>query len=163
MASYPSKFSTHKKKGAIQMSPIMPSWESDAKGNEKCTKEGALLIEVAPIEGEDANGNMRYDWASRKIAFALGVPDIANIIERTGTEFKLIHKNEAKQSTKTMNFKPGDENSDKYAGTMMLSFYEQQGDIAKEAVTVPLSKGEWAVFVALLRWSLPFLLGWERP
>lgn len=115
------------------------------------TKNGAVLLEAAPTAGKRPDGLPNVDW-DRKITFAIGVPDVAQLLDPK-TE-KLVHKTDT--TTKTLAFQPGE---GKYAGTynMYLSAYEGNN---RQNVHVPFSAGEFAVLQRLLVSALPAMLSW---
>lgn len=153
---YAEKFSICKgKMGAFQSSIIAPTWVRDDKGNLKCTKAGAILIEMAPFLKEE-NDNFYYNW-SKKVSFALGIPDISLISAQAGTKFSLVHTTDT--STKVMQFLPGE---GKYEGTMMVSLTAKKGDQEDGSAKIAFSTGEWITFCELLRQSLSCLLGWNE-
>lgn len=162
MMKYAAKFSVHKGKvGGFQAGVIPPTWTDslDKEGNRvsKVTKEGAVLLEMAPFLKEE-NGNKFYDWASKKVSFALGIPDIAGVLGAGGGEFKLIHQNEKTSETKTLQVTPG---KDQYEGTFMLSVSVTPKEGEKHQSRISFTAGEWAVFLVLLRSQVPVLLGWD--
>lgn len=158
--NYPAKYTVHKgKMGAFQLSIILPTWE-EAKGdsiNKKVTKEGSLLIEMAPFLKEE-NGNKYYNWKEGKVSFGLGVADIAGIFNSQGGECKLIHINEVSAKTKNLTITPG---SGEYQGTYKIALYEKDSTGKTQSSLIALSAGEWQVLISLIRYSIPLLLGWE--
>ena len=159
--SYSAKFSICKgKMGGFQASPIPPTWNdgktSEGKPTRKVTKEGAILIELAPFLKEE-DGNKYYDWANKKVSFGLGLPDIASIIGSGGAETKLVHVNEKTSETKTLIITPG---KGDYEGTFMMSLNVSREGGEKTSSRIAFSSGEWAVFLVLLRSQVPALLGW---
>lgn len=154
---FAAQFALHKgKSGAAQFSPIAPTWEEkpgkDGAVLHKCVREGAIFLEVAKLLGKDPNGNDTFDWKN-KISFALGVPDVCKILDGffTNTKFELYH--ETGDGSKKLIFTPGEGN---YEGTwrMMLS-------ASGQTVTVPMSPGEAAFFIELVRASPRKMLGWD--
>lgn len=156
MALYAQKFDICKgKMGSFQASIIAPTWVYDDKGNCKCTKAGAILIEMAPFLKEE-NDNFYYDW-QRKVSFAIGVPDISLISAQAGTKFSLVHTTDT--ATKVMQFTPGE---GKYEGTMMITLTSKKGDQDLGSAKIACSTGEWLTFCTLLNQSLSCLLGWNE-
>lgn len=114
-------------------------------------KNGAILLEAAPVVGKRSDGLPDVDWG-QKITFAIGISDIAQLLDPK-TE-KLVHKKDT--VTKTLAFQPG---TGQYAGTfnMYLNTFEGSN---KQGVHVPFSAGEFAVLQRLLVSALPTLIGW---
>lgn len=158
---YAAKFTVHKgKMGAFQSSPMPATWTEDDKGNAKVTKEGAILVEMAKPKPDQKGDIIFYDWApDKKVSFALGIPDIAQISEKTGTNFSLVHVNDNSGETKTMKFQPGE---GQYEGTMRVSLFAKNKDGLEKSANIAFSGGEWIVFLTLLKASLPGLLGWDK-
>lgn len=165
MAIYPAKYTVHKgKRGAFQLAPIPPTWTSeqgkDKEGrpvvNHKVTREGALMVEMAPFL-EERDGNFYYNWKA-KVGFALGVADICQILEKIGTKFNLVHA--INGENKTMQFIPGEA---QYEGTMniFLSHTQPGGDAPMKA-SIAMSGGETQVFLSLLSYSIKGMLGWDE-
>ena len=166
MARYSAKFVICKgKMGCFQASPIPPTWTeektTDREGNpvvnSKCTREGAIMIEMAPFLREE-NGNKYYDWSKeKKVSFALGIPDIAQICEKAGTKFSLVHVNDNTNETKSMLFTPGEGD---YEGTTKLMLSSKTSDGTSKMSSIAFSNGEFTVFCLLLKSYLPVILGW---
>lgn len=162
--NYPAKFSVHRKVGAFQLSPIMPTWQEERAtkdgvtySNWKVTKEGAVMIEMAPFK-EEKNGNFYYDWSKeKKVSFALGVPDIGTILDKSGTKFSLVHSvNDG--DVKTFQVTPGE---GQYEGTLNISLTHKVGkDIVAQA-RVAFNAAEWLVFTSLIETALVDILGWS--
>lgn len=159
--NYPAKYTVHKgQMGAFQLSIILPTWE-ESQGekslNKKVVKEGSLLIEMAPFLKEE-NGNKYYNWKEAKVSFGLGLSDIASILNSQGGECKLIHINEISNKTKNLTISPG---TDKYVGTYKVALYEKDSTGKTQSSLIAFSAGEWQVFITLMKYSIPLLLGWE--
>ena len=162
---FAAQFALHKgKSGAAQFSPIAPTWDEkpgkDGTVLHKCVREGAIFLEVAKLLGKDPNGNDTFDWKN-KISFAIGVPDVCKILDGflTTTKFELYHET-GEGTSKKLIFTPGEGN---YEGTwrMMLSTHSKSDPSSNQAITVPMSPGEAAFFIELVRASPRKLLGWD--
>jgi hypothetical protein len=86
----------YKSIGALQVE-LIPARFND---KEYLEKEGAILFTIAP--GNKDKNNPEWDW-SRKIVFALGVPDIATLLSPDGG--KCFHQTE--KGTKKLEIAPG--------------------------------------------------------
>lgn len=141
-------FHIYKSLGAAQFTLIPPSFGS--KGF--LDKDGAVLLEVAPGDGN--KDDPKWDWA-QKINFALGLPDIALLLDTTKSSPRLVHDN--KGVLKTLELKAGE---GKYEGTYMLTLSEGSKD-GRRAVSVPFSNGEYNLLIRLLVAAAPTLIAWD--
>lgn len=137
--------------GAAQFNPIAP--KLDERGY--VVKDGAVMLDMAPgIKGKDKE----WDW-SQKIVFAIGIADLAKLMDGTKESFSLVHDNNG--VIKTLRLVPGDpEKNIKYLGTYMLSLSEVNGDIKRD-VRVSLDNGEYVLLMRMLAAIAPSLLGWN--
>lgn len=119
------------------------------------TKNGGVLLEAAPVVGKRPDGLPNVDW-SQKITFGIGVPDIAQLLDRSVD--RLFHKDPKDGTTKTLEFKPG---TGQYAGSMNM-YLNQTKNGQKSSVYVPFSEGEFGVLQRLLVAALPIMLGWSE-
>lgn len=151
-------YAIFKGKGAAKFSVMHPrrgpdrTLQSGALAEGFIAKNGAILLEAAPTKGKRPDGLPDVDW-SKKITFAIGVPDIANLLDPK-TE-KLFHK--IGNVTKTLSIQPGTGN---YAGTFNLFLNSKEGT-NNQMVHVPFTAGEFAVLQRLLVSALPTLIGWN--
>jgi len=142
----------YKKSGAAQFS-LIPVKRDEQKGY--VTKEGAILVEAAPCNGTDANGNINALW-KEKIKFAISIADVAQLMDRTKEKVRLYHKFNG--ASKSLEFQQGQGN---WAGTYMMQIQEGSGDSTKK-VSVPLSNGEYELIMRLLIGAAaPKLIGWD--
>jgi hypothetical protein len=149
-------FKIYKGKGAAQFSPLNVKWSTpNDRGQKWVTKDGAILLEAAPVVGKRDDGLPLCDW-DQKITFALGVADVCQLIDPAGNgKVRLFHQ--SGEATKTLEFSQGD---GKYAGTYRLVL-SQKGGSGDRQVFVPLSGGEYQILMRLLVGSVPKMLGWE--
>lgn len=140
---YPASYNVYKKSAAAQFSLISPRFE-----NGRVTKVGAVLLEVAPSQGEKS-----YDWKNRKISFAFGINDITQFFDDPNSSKwgSFFHQNDG--SNKKLTFTEGE---GRYEGTYMMSL--SSGD---SRVTVPLTAGEFNILSRLFAAAIPKILGWE--
>jgi hypothetical protein len=152
-------YAIFKGKGAAKFSIMHPrrgparTLKSGTTAQGFIDKNGAILLEAAPTKGKRTDGLPDVDW-SQKITFAIGVPDIANLLDPK-TE-KLFHK--IGNVTKTLSIQPG---TGGFAGTFNLYLNSKEGS-QNQAVHVPLSAGEFSVLQRLLVSALPTLIGWQE-
>jgi hypothetical protein len=142
--SYPSSFNVYKKSAAAQFT-LLPPRRDD---NGRVQKAGAVLLEVAPSQGEKS-----YDWKNSKLTFAFGINDMTQFFDDPNSSKwgSFFHQNDG--SNKKLVFTEG---KDRYQGTYMMTL--MAGD-AK--VSVPLSAGEFHVISRLFACAIPKMLGWE--
>jgi hypothetical protein len=144
------QFQVYKKNGAMQVS-LLPYDSEQYKG-------GAVFLQAAPCVNP---GDKVYDWKNGKIVFALGINDICLMFDNisgTPKEFSLVHVPPGQEDStkfKKLSFKPGEGS---YAGTWMLRFEDRN---TQRQCTVPLSRGEFMVFMRLVEASLPAVVGFD--
>ena len=146
------QFQIYKLTGALQASLITYD-QTDHK-------TGAVYLEAAKCVDKN---NRSYDWKT-KVKFALGASDLFTIFEVIDSgnpeEIKLYHVPAGSAGTrgakgKRLSMKPG---TDKYEGTWMWTLEDQ---ISESKVMVPLSRGEFRVFIELCRSAMPIIFGWD--
>jgi hypothetical protein len=142
--SYPTSFNVYKKGAAAQFT-LLPPRRDD---NGRIQKTGAILLEVAPSQGEKS-----YDWKNGKITFAFGISDLSQFFDNPNSPKwgSFYHDNDG--TGKKLTFSPGE---GKYEGTYMMSL--TSGD---QRVSVALSSGEFQVLGRLFTAALPKILGWD--
>lgn len=142
--SYPTSFNVYKKGAAAQFT-LLPPRRDD---NGRIQKTGAILLEVAPSQGEKS-----YDWKNGKITFAFGISDLSQFFDNPSSPKwgSFYHDNDG--TGKKLTFSPGE---GKYEGTYMMSL--TSGD---QRVSVALSSGEFQVLGRLFTAALPKILGWD--
>lgn len=164
---YASKYSIHKGKAALQVSPIPPTWSpEDPKGNSKVIRDGAFFVEMAAIKGKDANGNNTYNWAAdQKIGFSLGIPDLEalKVGLMNGAEVKRTHVNGSEMKVFTV--APG-QNEGTWSVSLQLSAADPvtKKKIASDKdrrISIYLSDGECMILFNSIFSMVPQLLGWD--
>ena len=140
---YPTIFNIYKSKAAAQFTLLPPRRDE----NNRISKTGAVLLEVAPSAGEKT-----YDWRNSKLTFAFGISDLTAFFDDPNSSNwgSFYHKNDT--VVKRLSFSPGE---GQYEGTYMLSL--SSGD---SRVSIPLSSGEFQVLGRLFTAALPKMLGW---
>lgn len=141
--NYPTSFNIYKKSAAAQFTLLPPRRDE----NGRIQKTGAVLLEVAPSQGEKS-----YDWKNQKITFAFGISDLTQFFDDPSSPRwgSFYHDNEG--TGKKLTLSPGE---GKYAGTFMLSLSS-----GEQRVSVSLSAGEFQVLGRLFTAALPKMLGW---
>lgn len=140
---FPASFNIYKKSAAAQFTLLPPRRDDNGRVN----KTGAVLLEMAPSQGEKS-----YDWKS-KITFAFGINDLTQFFNDPSSPRwgSFYHDNDG--TGKKLTLSPGE---GKYAGTFMMSL--SSGD---SRVSVSLSSGEFQVLGRLFTAALPKMLGWS--
>ena len=140
---FPASFNIYKKSAAAQFTLLPPRRDDNGRVN----KTGAVLLEMAPSQGEKS-----YDWKS-KITFAFGINDLTQFFNDPSSPRwgSFYHDNDG--TGKKLAISPGE---GKYAGTFMMSL--SSGD---SRVSVSLSSGEFQVLGRLFTAALPKMLGWS--
>lgn len=147
---YSGTFPIYKKKAAAQLSIIRPRVDDSGK----LLKEGSVLLEVAPAQGEKS-----YDW-SKKISFAISRSDIVLLMDNPSSPQRIFHVPPSDPNkSKSLEFVPGE---GRYTGTYMMKI--SQSDKSSDVnmyYTVPVSAGEYYCIQSLLMGSLRYLIGWQ--
>lgn len=140
---YPTSYNIYKKSAAAQFT-LLPPRRDD---NGRIQKTGAVLLEVAPSQGEKS-----YDWKNKKITFAFGINDLTQFFDDPSSSRwgSFYHDNDG--VGKKLTFSQGE---GKYAGTYMMSLSS-----GEDRVSVPISAGEFQVLGRLFTAALPKILGW---
>lgn len=146
-------FGIFKGKGAAKFSQIGVR----RNDNGWVDKNGAVLLEAAPVVGKRPDGLPHCDWG-QKISFAIGVPDVCNLLESDPKKSRLFHKNERSGTTKSLQFIAATDA--RYAGTYMMHLSER-GPNGEKKISVPFSAGEYMILQRLLVASTQMMLGWE--
>jgi|14_taG_2_1085336.scaffolds.fasta_scaffold01357_7 hypothetical protein len=143
----------YKNTGAAQFS-LIPPQRDEQRGFVQ--KDGAVLVEVAPCDGKDANGNIKAFW-DQKLKFAISIADIASLMDRANPKAgRLYHKFQG--NSKSLQFVPG---TGQYEGTYMLRVEQGSGD-TRQQVAVPLTNGEYELIMRLIiGCAAPKLIGWD--
>lgn len=146
------QYQIYKGTGALQAS-LIPY-------NQDEHKTGAIYIEAANCKDKK---DRSYDWAN-KIKFALGMSDIVAIFDMLDSggpqPISLFHApggsiGKTADKGKRLNIRPGE---GKWEGTWTWQFEDQ---IADSKVMVSMTRGEFRVFVELMKSALPAIYGWD--
>ena len=141
--TYSTSFNIYKKSAAAQFT-LLPPRRDD---NGRISKTGAVLLEMAPAQGEKS-----YDWRS-KITFAFGINDMTQFFDDPSSSKwgNFFHQNDG--TNKKLQLTPGE---GRYEGTFMMSLSS-----GESRVSVSLSAGEFQVLGRLFSAALPRMLGWS--
>ena len=143
----PAPFKIYKANGAMKMSILAPKF--DAKGY--VSKEGALLIEAAPGNGD--KNNPQWDW-NQKITFAISSIDVASLL--SSKQKRIFHQHN--DDPKTLELLPGE---GEYAGTYRMVLAIGKGT-ARQQVMVPMSDGEYQLFMRMVMSGTTLILNWTE-
>lgn len=141
--TYSTSFNIYKKSAAAQFT-LLPPRRDD---NGRISKTGAVLLEMAPAQGEKS-----YDWRN-KITFAFGINDMTQFFDDPSSSKwgNFFHQNDG--TNKKLQLTPGE---GRYEGTFMMSLSS-----GESRVSVSLSAGEFQVLGRLFSAALPRMLGWS--
>lgn len=165
----------YKSQGAAQFKVLPPVWKQvqskySDQPREMLDKEGAILLEIAPGNGDRKNPS--WDW-SKKISFAISFTDISQLIETTEQQPNGYKRNRLRgpsepsavvfhqhnNSTKMLRLEPG---IGQYQNTWKLLVSENNKSTGlKNSVMVPLSDGEHSLLMRVLTSMAPALVGFE--
>ena len=125
--TYSTSFNIYKKSAAAQFT-LLPPRRDD---NGRISKTGAVLLEMAPAQGEKS-----YDWRN-KITFAFGINDMTQFFDDPSSSKwgSFFHQNDG--TNKKLQLTPGE---GRYEGTFMMSLSS-----GESRVSVSLSAGEFQV------------------
>jgi hypothetical protein len=141
--SYPSSYNIYKKSAAAQLTLLPPRRDE----NGRIQKTGAILLEMAPSQGEKS-----YDWKNNKLTFAFGINDLSQFFNDPSTPKwgSFYHDNDG--VGKKLTISPGE---GRYEGTFMMSLSS-----GENRISVSLTSGEFQVIGRLFTAALPSMLGW---
>eukprot|EP00798_Chlamydomonas_sp_ICE-L_P021232 gene21232-28148_t len=150
-----ANYNVYKGKAALQMTILPPTWSGTQKGNFYVEREGALLLQFAPIGANTTGTNVgqrKYDW-STNLLFAMSPNEMGMfLIDKTSFEaFHDPNKGKAGEGTQTKKLilSPSGNND----GAFFLNFNQSGTKAAK--VMVPLLPNELAVIKSLINYALP--------
>jgi hypothetical protein len=140
---FPTSFNIYKRNAAAQFTLLPPRVDE----NKRIQKTGAVLLEMAPSQGEKS-----YDWKNKKISFAFGISDLTQFFGDPSSEKwgSFYHDNDG--TGKKLKISHGE---GRYEGTFMMSLSS-----GEERVSVSLTAGEFQVLGRLFTAALPKMLGW---
>ncbi|KAK2437520.1 single-stranded DNA-binding protein WHY1, chloroplastic [Trifolium repens] len=155
--------SVYKAKAVLTVSPRPGSlkkeslliYETRGRAFEVC-REGCVLLQFAP-----ATVAYQYDW-NRKQVFSLSVAEMGNLISlgpRESYEFfhdPFIGKSDEDKVRKYLKVEPLHDRS----GHMFNISVQNELENINENISIPVTKGEFAVFDSLFNFIMPCLLGW---
>lgn len=147
---YPQPLKFHKKTAQLQIDLVRPK-EEEVDGRSR-VKEGCLFLSLAKAKQD---GSDRMDW-DNKINMKLDPVDIAEIVTkvRTNQTAKLFHKNEAANSTTTLEVAPGERQ-----GTYKWFISKTAGD-NKNLGNVYLDQRDMFHIFTMFEAALPVISGW---
>ena len=142
---YPTSYNIYKKSAAAQFT-LLPPRRDD---NGRVSKSGAVLLEMAPAQGEKS-----YDWKNQKLTFAFGINDLTQFFDDPSSDRwgSFFHQNDGTNKKLTITHGEG-----RYQGTYMMGL--SSGD---NRISVSLSQGEFQVLGRLFTAALPSILGWNN-
>lgn len=157
---FPGKVTFYRNKNAMAFGLIGPRWEEFGdKGHERVSKNGGILVSVAPAQGKQS-----YDWES-KIDFALNPNEMGEVVYalRKGVEYRTVHDpaagtDNAGKIQKWFDMRPQEKDGKKTGAFFIQLGSKENGETSKE--TLVIGGGEQAQLSALLNASIPVVYGW---
>jgi hypothetical protein len=140
---FPTSFNIYKKSAAAQFTLLPPRRDE----NNRIQKTGAILLEVAPSQGEKS-----YDWKNSKLSFAFGINDLTSFFDDPSSPKwgSFYHENDGVSKKLSITHGEG-----KYTGTFMMGLSS-----GEKRVSISLSQGEFQVLGRLFTAAIPKMLGW---
>jgi len=150
-------FKVYKGRGALQVSPIRPSWRQLEEGSMAIDKPGVIFLEFAPAAGE-----RNYDW-SRKMTFAMNATEVGTILETPSQKLEFFHDPGKGGSgegsvSKVLRVEPTPDGNGYFFSITM----SDKAAASKSSLSIPVSLGEFGVLKSLFNYSLPHLLGFDE-
>jgi len=150
----PGKFRIYKASAAASFQYVPPQigeWD-------RITKNGCVMIEVAPINEKISSNQQRYYQWDRKILFAFGINDLTEFFTNPQNPPSILHSKPNSTITKKIEFLAGE---GKYEGTMRMILHEyNKSNSGHRHTMVPLSIGEFAILIQLFTAVAPKMIGW---
>lgn len=159
----PGPINIYKTSAAAQFTFMPPRWASltaEERENGKpirIEKNGSILLEVA--KGEKNGENISYSW-DKKINIALGINDFTLIVNKPETPPRLVHDTPNSPLIKALEFIPG---VGEYVGTFRMVLSEKNEDTNENrSIMVPLTQGEYSLFLKIFLDMIPRMVGWNE-
>ena len=155
-------YNIYKGKAAVQFSPIKARFSpfTDRQGQAalRLDRQGTLLCEFAPAAGE-----RKYDWESKQ-TFALSADELGDLLamdafKDDGVSF--FHDPNMGGQDQGLVQKSLKVNPSPDGKALFFTLDVKSGGAPGARISVPVSKGEFAVLSSLVHSVLPSLLGWD--
>ncbi|KAK2408340.1 Single-stranded DNA-binding protein why1, chloroplastic [Trifolium repens] len=149
--------SIYKGKAALTITPRPPEFAPLESGAYKITRDGYVLLQLAP-----ALGPRLYDWNSKQV-FSLSVAEMGSVISLGGREScEFFHdpfmgKSDEGKVRKVLKVEPFPDGS----GFFFNLSVQNRIINADESINIPISKAELAVLRSIFKYIMPYLLGWH--
>ncbi len=154
-------YNVYKGKAALQFSPVKAQFApfTDRQGQAalRLERKGSILCQFAPAAGE-----RQYDW-EKKQTFALSADELGSLLAMDAfkDEVSFFHDpNMGGQGQglvqKALKVAPSPDGK-----VLFFSLDVKSGGGPNQRVSVPVSRGEFAVLCSLIHSVLPSLLGWD--
>lgn len=147
----------YKGKAALSMQPGKPTFKTNADGAVILEKEGSMFLEFAP-----STGPRQYDW-SRKQILALSVVELGTILGLTMSEScEFFHdpnmgSSNAGMVRKSLKVEPMPDKTGFFFSFTVANKLEN----VDLHLTVPVTKGEFAVMRSSFNFIIPYFMGWH--
>ena len=154
-------YNVYKGKAALQFSPVKAQFApfTDRQGQAalRLDRKGSILCQFAPAAGE-----RQYDW-EKKQTFALSADELGSLLAMDAfkDEVSFFHDpNMGGQGQglvqKALKVGPSPDGK-----VLFFSLDVKSGGSPNQRISVPVSRGEFAVLCSLIHSVLPSLLGWD--
>lgn len=151
-----SDYSVYKQKAAFSLKVIPPTFKTSGS-YKRMSREGVLLFELAP-----AVGNRQYDW-NAKLTFSLNPTECGGFLVADKNEQLLfthdpnMGSEDAGQVVKRLSINPSPDGKG-----VFFRINSSGADKSKIDIPILLTWGELEVVKIITRFSLPYLLGFDK-
>lgn len=146
----------YKGKCALAIQPGKPTFKTNKDGAFILEREGSIFLEFAP-----STGPRQYDW-TRKQVLALSVVEVGSLVALTMSDsIEFFHDphlgtSDAGMVRKSLKVEPMNDRSGFFFNFNMAN----KQDNLDMHLTLPITKGEFAVLRSSFNFMIPFLMGW---
>lgn len=147
----------YKGKAALSLKPGRPIFKTNEEGAIILEKEGSMFLEFAPTTGP-----RQYDWTHKQV-MALSVVELGTIMGLTmaeGCEFfhdPHMGSSNSGMVRKSLKVEPMPDKTGFFFNLAVVNKIEN----ADAHLTVPVTKGEFAVMRSSFNFMIPYLMGWH--
>ncbi|KAI5065350.1 hypothetical protein GOP47_0020045 [Adiantum capillus-veneris] len=146
----------YKGKSALSIHPGRPTFKN-REGAFVLEKEGTMFLEFAP-----STGPRQYDWTQKQV-LALSVVEMGSLVALTMSDsIEFFHdpnlgSSDAGKVRKSLKVEPMNDRSGFFFNFNMTNKYNN----VEMHLTVPVTKGEFAVMRSSFNFMIPYLMGWH--
>ncbi|KAK3152174.1 hypothetical protein QOZ80_2BG0155430 [Eleusine coracana subsp. coracana] len=153
-----ASYTVFKGKAALSVHPILPSFSKLESGGARVSRNGSVMLTFFP-----AVGQRKYDYTKKQL-FALSPTEVGSLISLGPAEsceffhdpsMKSSHEGQVKKS---LSLTPLGSDSGYFVNLTVLNNVQKTTD----RLSVPITKGEFAVLRTTLSYALPHIMGWDQ-